>query len=156
MTIGVYKMVARDVMTRGADTINDDESIQQAIELMVNLGLSALPVVDRDNHCVGVLTKTDIIQLAGQMEREAEMESGDLASLLFGVGLEEITSMKIKDVMTTHVLSAREDESVIDIADKMLKHEVHHVPICSAGNRVTGVVSSMDLVKAIREPITTT
>jgi CBS domain-containing protein len=154
MTIGIYKLCARDVMTRRADTIRAQETIHNAIETMVNLGLSALPVVDEDEKCVGVITKSDIIRLAGQLGQEQPREDeADVAATFFGVGLGEITDKTVRDVMATHVIRVGEEESVMAIADTMLKHEVHHVPICNEDDRVIGVVSTMDLVKAIRAPL---
>lgn len=154
MTVGIYRLCARDLMTRRADTVRDSNSVRCAIRTMVNHGLSALPVVDKTNRCVGVITKTDIIKLAGHLEFEEPRDSrGDLAALFFGVGLDEITSAKVEDIMTAHVLSVTEDDSVTAIADKMLKHEVHHLPVCDSQHHLVGVVSSMDLVRAIRVPV---
>jgi CBS domain-containing protein len=153
MTVGIYKLHARDVMTRRADTIRDDETIHTAIDTLVNLGLSALPVVNRDGQCVGMLTKTDIIRLAGALDREEAQDDRSEMALFFGVSLDEITDAKVKDVMSAQLLSVGEDDPVTTVADKMLKHEVHHVTVCDQHNHVVGVVSSMDLVKAIRDPI---
>ncbi len=59
--VGIYKKTAKDIMTRRADTARPDEKLRDAIERMVELGLSALPVVDeetpvhwtvvQDRHC---------------------------------------------------------------------------------------------------------
>jgi CBS-domain-containing membrane protein len=153
MTVGIYKLHARDVMTRGADTIRDDETIHTAIETLVNLGLSALPVVNREDQCVGVLTKTDIIRMAGRLDQEETPEDRDELALFFGVSLDEITDAKVKDVMTKRALSVSEDDPVTTVADKMLKHEIHHVTVCNQHDKVVGMISSMDLVKAICQPI---
>jgi CBS domain-containing protein len=78
---------------------------------------------------------------------------GDLAALFFGIGLDEITDAVVKDVMTQYVVSAREDDPVTAVAEKMLNHEIHHVPVVNARNKVVGFISSMDLVKAIGTPV---
>ena len=156
MTVGIYRMTARDVMTKRADTIRSDETIHAAIEKMVNYDLSVLPVVDRAGECVGVLTKTDIVRMAGYLEHQEEVEPrNETAALFFGVSLDEITQETVAEVMTKHVISVSEDEPVTAIADTMLKHEIHHVPVCNEQNQVMGVVSSMDLVQAIRAPVHT-
>ena len=156
MTVGIYRMRARDVMTQRADTIRSDETIHAAIEKMVNFDLSVLPVVNRAGECVGVLTKTDIVRLAGYLEHSEEVEPrNETAALFFGVSLDEVTKETVEEVMTKHVISVGEDDPVTTIADIMLKYEIHHVPVCSAQNHVIGVVSSMDLVQAIRAPVPT-
>lgn len=150
MTIGIYKMSARDAMTRGAETIGRTNSIHDALETMVNLGLTALPVVDEENRCVGVLTKTDIVKLAGALDEEEMTRGGrDLAALYFGVPIDELTKAKVEDVMTKHVISVTPDESLTNVAKTMLRHEIHHVPVCDEENKTVGMISSMDMVNAI-------
>lgn len=150
MTIGIYKLTAGDVMTRRADTVRVNETIHEAIDTMVNLGLSALPVVNEQGVCVGVLTKTDIVRLAGQLEREEALaERNDLSALIFGIGLDEITDAKVEDVMTKPVLSVTEEEPLTAVAEKMVKHEVHHLPVCNSSDHIVGIVSTMDIVRAV-------
>jgi CBS domain-containing protein len=150
MTIGVYNMTARDVMTRGADTVLITQSIHSALESLVQLGLSALPVVNEKQQCLGVLSTTDIIRLTGSLDDEDRApQHQDFAALYFGVPLDELTHTKVEDVMTTRVISATPDEPLPEVAKKMLRHEVHHVPVCDADGTVVGMISSMDLVKAI-------
>ncbi len=149
MNAGIYEMQVRDVMTRGADTVCDTDTIHAAVEKMVNLDLSALPVLNSARQCVGVLTKTDIVKLAGALDAEVETPRNDLAAMFFGVGLDEVMESRVEDVMTTRVLKVGEEESLKAVAEKMLTYEVHHVPVCNARDEVIGMVSTMDLVKAI-------
>lgn len=154
MTAGIYSMRACDVMTRGADTIGAEATVQAAVEKMVNLGLSALPVTDKQGVCVGMLTKTDVIQLAGYLEDRKTNDAGpDLAALILGIDLEDAQRATVESVMTKRVVCAGEDDTVPALAEKMLKHELHHLPVCDDRRKIVGVVSSMDLVKAITEPI---
>ena len=152
MTVALDELTARDVMTSRVDTIGAGESIHTAIDTMISLGISALPVVSDTDECVGVLTKTDIIQLTDRVKLEAADDvRGAVAAAFFGVGIEEVTDALVEEIMTPNALTVIEEDLVTNIADKMLIHEVHHVPVCNAENRVVGMVSSMDLVKAIRD-----
>ncbi len=69
------------------------------------------------------------------------------------MGLEEVTDAYVEDVMARGVISVTEDDPVTKIADIMLSKEIHHVPVCNARNCVVGIVSSMDVLKAIRDPV---
>ena len=150
MSTGVYNMTARQAMTRRVDTIGPNESIHCALEKMVTLGLTALPVVNDESQCVGVLTKTDIITLVGALDEDDRMPvRRDLAALYFGVPIDELTKSKVEDVMTTRVVSASPNQPLASVAKAMLQHEVHHVPVCDDQNQVIGVISSMDLIKSI-------
>ena len=55
-------MTAEDVMTKSPLAINEDEDISRASRLMIERGISGLPVVDREGQVVGIITKTDIVK----------------------------------------------------------------------------------------------
>ena len=48
-------------MIRKPTTIQDDASLEEAIELLKARKLSELPVVDRGQHLVGLIDITDVI-----------------------------------------------------------------------------------------------
>ncbi|MNT46271.1 Choline transport ATP-binding protein OpuBA [compost metagenome] len=51
-----------DLMTRSVQTISPDETLQDAAEIMVTKGVRGLPVVDKDGHLIGMLTRRHVIQ----------------------------------------------------------------------------------------------
>ncbi|MEM8680929.1 MAG: CBS domain-containing protein, partial [Planctomycetota bacterium] len=61
----IYSLTAGDLMTPNVDTVSEGDSVRNAIEKMVGLEISALPVVAAGGRCVGVITKTDIIKFLG-------------------------------------------------------------------------------------------
>lgn len=54
----------RDVMTRNPITVRGDADLKEAIELTVENKISGLPVVDRDQKLVGVISEIDILRYA--------------------------------------------------------------------------------------------
>ena len=75
-------------------------------------------------------------------------------SPVFGAAsIDEITNERIDDVMSTKVKAASPDTLVVDIADLMLEQRVHHVPVCDSDGNLMGVVSTMDILKALRTPV---
>jgi CBS domain-containing protein len=55
-------MTALDLMTSRTFTISPDEPLSRAAELMIEHGISGLPVVDSKSRVLGIITKTDIIR----------------------------------------------------------------------------------------------
>jgi CBS domain-containing protein len=49
------------IMRRPAITIGADQSLESAARLMAEHGFHALPVTDRDDHLVGIVTTTDVM-----------------------------------------------------------------------------------------------
>ncbi len=55
-------MTAADLMTPNPITISSEEPLSRAAELMIEHGISGLPVVDAKGRLHGMVTKTDIIR----------------------------------------------------------------------------------------------
>jgi CBS domain-containing protein len=49
-------MRVEDVMTTGVWTVRSDTRLKEAAEILTNRRISGLPVVDGENHVVGVLS----------------------------------------------------------------------------------------------------
>jgi CBS domain-containing protein len=55
-----------EIMTRNPVTISADETIGQAARLMLDKKISGLPVLDREQRLVGIITESDIFRLVVQ------------------------------------------------------------------------------------------
>jgi CBS domain-containing protein len=56
----------------------------------------------------------------------------------------------ITDIMSRHVVTARPDEPVASIIDKLRRHGC--VPVVDAWDRPTGIVTKLDVVECLGEP----
>jgi acetoin utilization protein AcuB len=57
------KLKVSEIMTRNPATIQQNASIGEAAKLMLEQKFSGLPVVDDENHLVGIITESDIFRL---------------------------------------------------------------------------------------------
>ena len=57
-------MRAMDVMTSEVITVDEDASVQSVAKLMANHGISAVPVVDKDNRVIGMVSEGDLLRSA--------------------------------------------------------------------------------------------
>lgn len=153
MTIGIYKQTASDIMTRHVATIRSNETVHDALLLMSDNRLSALPVVDQSGRCVGIVSQSDLIAMARDADNDDSIGSS-FASLFLGeVPLGDITRERIQDVMSEDVVTVSPEDSAVSIADQMVRKEVHHLPVCDGNGRLLGIVSTMDLINSLRSPI---
>jgi CBS domain-containing protein len=156
MTVGIYKKTVKEVMTTHVATIRTQETVHDALQLMAVNRLSALPVVDQVGNCVGVVSQSDLIALASEADSEerSTTSGGSLTDLIFGrVPLDEITNERIVDVMSTEVVAASPDELLTTVTDKLLKYEVHHIPVCNDEKLLVGIVSTLDILRALRDSV---
>jgi CBS domain-containing protein len=147
-------MLARDVMSSGVVTVEAKASLLDAVKLLINSGVSALPVIDEKGAFVGVLSEFDVIRHVmggeGEAALQSQLERGGALSEVYARAL----AGPVASLMTSPAISAQEGTPLKDIADMMLKHQIKRVPIVRDGT-VVGVVSRVDLVKALlsRPPV---
>lgn len=58
----LWKLNVGDLMTKQVFVVDPDTAIEDAAQLMLEHKIGGLPVVDADEHVVGVITETDIFK----------------------------------------------------------------------------------------------
>jgi CBS domain-containing protein len=142
-------MKAQDVMVRDVLTVKPETDVTDAIKVLSEHDISALPVVDGDGHLVGILSEADLLPRVEDGEHrhpwwiEALMPASKLAH-----EFAEAHGKKVSEVMSTHVITASEDTPVSDIAVLLERHRIKRVPIVADG-KVVGIVSRSNLIQAL-------
>lgn len=147
---GRAEMKASDVMVRAVITVGPDLSVQAIASTLLENGISAVPVVDRDGKLVGIVSEGDLMRRpeTGTDRRRPwwlEMLTSDQARAGEFVKTHGHTA---KDVMTRDVATAKPDTSLREIADLLEKRGIKRVPIVEDG-RVVGIVSRANLLQAM-------
>jgi CBS domain-containing protein len=119
--------IVRDVMTSPAVTIGTDDLLALAVRRLDRYNVTSLPVVDSDGHLVGVVGEADVVKRLGQ-EPTRETE-------------------RVREVMTSAVWSVSPDESLREVTELFCRTSLKSLPVV-LHNRVVGVVSRRDLVRA--------
>src|SRR5262252_8300555 len=143
-------MRATDVMTSEVITVKEDTSVQAAAQLMAERGISALPVVDRDNRVIGMVSEGDLLHRAETGTERRRSWWLEMMASTNQLAEDYIKSHggKVKDVMTHDVLSVTEETPVADIAVLLETNRVKRVPVLRDG-KLLGIVSRANLVRAL-------
>lgn len=64
----IRNLIVEDVMTQNVQTISSKSTIVEAAQMMLDKGFSGFPVMDENKKLVGIITKTDLIELIVEME----------------------------------------------------------------------------------------
>jgi len=91
---------AKDVMSEGITSLTHDATVQEAAELLVNTGVSAMPVLDKDGIMIGIVSEADLIR-----EASPETWARDLGE---AAALASSYARPVTDVMTEKVLTVDE------------------------------------------------
>lgn len=127
-------------MSQPVITVSPETGIKAAAELLVNHGISALPVVDSTGRLVGIVSEADLISI--EMRPDPRSQATPLAPTAGSI------PRSVADVMTRDVVVVSAKSDVAQAARTMLNRDVKRVPVMS-GRRMVGIVSRRDLVKVI-------
>lgn len=147
-----------ELMTRNPITVSPEMSLEGLTLLLLDRGLSGVPVVDETGECVGVVSKTDLVRhihergatseeplVLRSEERGLELELGP------GFHVERVMSAVVRDVMTPVAFSVQQDSPVAQAAALMVYEGVHRLPVLNEEGLVVGIVSSMDVMRWIAQ-----
>ncbi|WP_144392113.1 CBS domain-containing protein [Pleionea sediminis] len=115
------------IMSSPVISINLDTSVEQVEEFLSSKNLSFLPVIDDNNDCFGVVSKTDLVSFHAKHLDEKRI--------------------KAWEVCTHQVIQVDPNNSIEETAKLMMEKGIHHV-IVKNDNQIVGVVSTNDILKS--------
>jgi len=150
---------AADCMQHDIVTIGPDDTLRDALDLMTENHATGLPVMDGRGHCIGLVSATDILNY----EQEHSDGIGDATTAqhfnpdiqqwetvsLTAFGLEDFGDVRVHDVMARNLIAVERETPMQEVARKMLDAKVHRVLVLDNQQRLHGVVSSLDFVRAV-------
>jgi CBS domain-containing protein len=130
--------VCRDVMTPEPACCEASDSIVRVAQLMKTEDVGAVPVVasSSDRRLVGMVTDRDIV----------------VKGLAAGRSVENST---VKEVMTTDVVTCREDDDVDKAVARMAEKKVRRVPVLDGNGMVRGIIAQADIATRVNQDKTT-
>ena len=151
----ILRRRVRDVMSTDLVAVNPGDSVSDALQLLVENRVSALPVVDGHERCVGVVSGTDLLQLALQLggELEALNTSEGLDHELLIEKLEHtgFSTQTVQEVMTPTAVTVDQESTLVQAAAAMTRNRVHRLAVTDGKGKLLGLVSTMDIIGALAE-----
>jgi CBS domain-containing protein len=150
-------LYARDIMTTEVLTVSPETSIADLSKTLENRKIGGVPVVEKGGRLVGVITQSDLVERARDLELPPAINILDLHIYLqipshLIQRVEKMLGTTVGDCMTHDPVTVAPDTPVSQIAALMAKQKVHTLPVLKGG-KIVGVIGKMDLVRAMaREP----
>jgi predicted transcriptional regulator len=145
-------LCAKDVMVTAFDKIDENASIEQAIQMISNGKVRktghktiSLMVTDYYDNLVGVITMFDILYhlrpgfLNYGIDGDQLPWQGQLDNFI-----RDLKAKKVKQVMSTDVMGASLDEHLMVLLDRMIKNKYRRLPVLE-NNKPIGVVYISDI-----------
>lgn len=143
-------MKASDVMTTKVITVPPETTVRAAAELMIQRGISAVPVVGPDGALLGIVSEGDLlrrVESGTERKRARWLEFISNAETL-AAEFVKAHGRKVTDVMTRHVKTAEPGTPLVEIADLIERNRIKRVPIVENG-KIVGIVSRANLLQAL-------
>lgn len=150
-------MKVRDVMTREVLVAGRDTPVNQIARLMVEGGVSAIPVVEESGKVAGIVTELDLIVRNTRLEPPAFFRILDGQFPLETPGhyqkrLQHMLGTRAEDVMTEGVATVGPDLELEELAQRMVDEAVN--PLCVVeGGALVGIVSRADIVRTMAREV---
>jgi CBS domain-containing protein len=148
-------MQASEIMTRNVVSVAPDTSLQEVAQLLLQHGISAVPVVTAEGAVVGMVSEGDLIGRT-EPEREARRDWWlALAAAGEPAGPDLVARLKLserraQDIMSAPVITVGESTPAREIASLLSSYRLKRVPVLRDG-RLAGIVSRADVLRAFAQ-----
>lgn len=143
-------MRAKDVMTTNVATLTPEMTVSEAAALFLSRRISGAPVVDAGGEVVGMMSEGDLLHRVetGTVKRRSWWLQLFTTPDQQAMDFIKSHASRVKDVMTTPVISVTEDTPLADVADLLEGRRIRRVPVVRDG-RLVGIISRADLLRGI-------
>lgn len=120
----MQKKLVNEIMTRNVESVTLKDNVYEVAVMMRDNNVGIIPVVDDQQHCIGLITDRDIV-----VRGLAEKRSGSFA---------------VENVMSDRLVTGSSNMTADDAAQLMAKEQIRRLPIVDNG-KLVGIVSMADL-----------
>lgn len=129
-------MIISRVMTKNPIFVHPELSVNDARALMDKERISRLPVLDKHQKLVGIVTKKDMLKAGPSPATSLDMY--EISYLL--------SKLKIEKIMEKKVITVQENEVVEEAARIMADHDISCLPVMK-GELLVGIITGTDLFR---------
>lgn len=140
-----------DIMTRNPITAPPSMMARELARILVDNEISGVPVIDPQDRVIGVVSRTDLLErmVSGP---EGSVRSTFVETLAEGMRLRTELDPEqvgyVQDFMTPDPITVSPDDPIVKVAHLMAEEHVHRVVVVDDNERVVGIVTSLDVLRA--------
>jgi len=131
-------MLVRNWMSKDVITVNEDDSMQDALRLMKQHHIRMMPVL-KNGSLVGVVTDRDLKRASA-----SDATTLDVHELLY-----LISKIKVKSIMSKNPISVPLDLTVEETAEVLLNNKISGAPVVDDDGQVVGTITQTDLFRVL-------
>ncbi|WP_431775556.1 CBS domain-containing protein [Streptomyces cucumeris] len=140
----MHQRTVGDLMTRPVVKAPRDLPFKELVELLTEHDVTAVPVVDRADHPVGVVSEADLLRKsAGEADPSGRLPVPHLEAWERA----KARGARAEELMSSPVVCARPEWSVVEAARVMSDRRIKRLPVVDETDALLGIVSRGDLLR---------
>jgi len=151
------RQLLAQIIARKPKSVSAAESIADVIETMLKNHVDLVPVLD-ETVLAGLITTADILELTVRLceafkmlvnasEQDNSLNNLELIDSHAKQVFDSFAGMSAGDVMTTDVISLRNDDVLGGAKDILQQHRFRHMPIIDKQAELVGIISDRDILR---------
>lgn len=137
-----------DIMSQPVMAVEPGVQQKEALALMKQERVKALPVVDAQGGVIGVVGLSDFVRLAAM-----DVPEGLGQKLRHWMGGRGSHKGKVSEMMETDPRTVHADCLLVDLVPLFSAGGCHHMPVVNAQGKLVGIVTQTDLIRALSAAI---
>ncbi len=118
-------MKVKEIMTKSVISLKPYDTIKDASILMLEHNIGCIPIVDDDNHPVGIITDRDMI--------------------IRGIAQNDDAKTRLEDIMTTRLLTIHPDDEVGSATHIMGNRQIRRLLVVDDDDKIVGFLAMADI-----------
>jgi CBS domain-containing protein len=137
----IDELTVGDVCTESPVVLSEELTVGEAYESLVGEGISGVPVTNAEGDLIGVVSNSDVlVSLAPFLD--SQEDSPDLT------GLEELKRTPLSTFVQGPPITCQLNTSLKEACQLMTQERIHRL-IVVAADEIVGLLSSVDVVRAV-------
>ncbi|MGE0708149.1 MAG: HPP family protein [Planctomycetota bacterium] len=137
----IDELRVKDVFSAVPVVLSEDQTLSEAYEALVGESISGIPVTDAEGDLLGVVSASDLLVALAPL-LDPQEETPDAASLI------ELKDAPLSEHVQGPPLTCEERTPLREACELMVRERVHRLVVMAA-DEIVGVISSMDIVRAV-------
>ena len=155
-----YNDIVDNYFTKNLVPAYQETPITIIMEIISVTSETALPILNKECELAGIVSEGDLFKLSHIKESVSQTNLGmggdeddwtwegirDTIRLYYSTTKVDLPPVAVKEIMITNVIKAYKNDPISEIARKMIKNKISHVPVVNPENKLLGMVTDIDLM----------
>lgn len=142
-------MKVKEIMTKEIVSVKPEDNAKEALDLLLKMEISGLPVINAQGKLAGMFTEKDVLShtLPSYIEKVGRFVYEENPKSIKNK-FQDLSNLSVSQLMRCEVITIDEETSLCEVARIMLTQKIRRIPVLDKEKRVVGIVAREDIVKS--------